>query len=220
MASLADRLEGELRGKQPDLVSCRLLLVLYPFSCLLSSQRATVAALTGGQVTTLNLDHTNGGNLENSGLTDAFVSLKKLSLNGVGLTTLKNLPVLPQLRKVLRERHSSQMLTDHSWSWQTTDSHQPWIDCLSHASCSHTCTWQTIDSRTLPRWTLLFVACTLPFPKSFLMAQKSLKHLRVLNIDSNPVANDGAYRQALFSLIPNLAYVDEEDRYGPRVFAC
>lgn len=51
------------------------------------------------------------------------------------------------------------------------------------------------------------------------MAQKSLKHLRVLNVDSNPVANDGAYRQALFSLIPNLAYVDEEDRYG-HVCAC
>lgn len=56
-------------------------------------------------------------------------------------------------------------------------------------------------------------------PKSFIMAQKSLKHLRVLNVDSNPVANDGAYRQALFSLIPNLAYVDEEDRYG-HVCAC
>jgi hypothetical protein len=52
------------------------------------------------QVTVLNLDHTpSGGTLESSGLTEKFVSLRKLSLNGVGLMTLKNLPALQELRK-------------------------------------------------------------------------------------------------------------------------
>ena len=37
--------------------------------------------------------------MEHSGLSDSFVNLQKLSLNGVGLTTIRHLPVLPALRK-------------------------------------------------------------------------------------------------------------------------
>lgn len=68
------------------------------------------------------LDHIPAANnLEGSGLTDEFVGLKKLSLNGVGLTTLKHLPVLSSLRKVSHLFTFGCLI--HSWSLVKTDSH-------------------------------------------------------------------------------------------------
>ena len=50
------------------------------------------------QVTELNLDSARSTNIQ--GLTDEFKNLTSLSLNNVGLTTLKGFPSLPKLKKV------------------------------------------------------------------------------------------------------------------------
>ncbi len=169
----------------------------------------------------LTLDHLpSGGNLENSGLTEKFASLQSLGLNGVGLSTLKHLPLLPKLRKVTSWFFCYP--DDPSWNLQITDSHQRWIAYQLPASNSHTLACRTISSRTLLPWIvwfvlILFISHSPPLPSSPLLSntpQKGLKALRSLNVESNPVANDSSYRKHLFSLIPNLVYVDEEDRYA------
>lgn len=43
-------------------------------------------------------------------------------------------------------------------------------------------------------------------------SQKALKSLKSLNIDSNAVANSDGYRKAIFALLPNLQFIDDEDR--------
>lgn len=51
-----------------------------------------------GDVTELNLDSARSTNIQ--GLTDEFKNLTSLSLNNVGLTTLKGFPSLPKLKKL------------------------------------------------------------------------------------------------------------------------
>jgi len=53
---------------------------------------------TSEEITELNLDNCRSTQME--GLTDDFKNLKSLSLNNVGLTTLKSFPNLPQLKKL------------------------------------------------------------------------------------------------------------------------
>lgn len=50
------------------------------------------------QVKELNLDNCRSTNIV--GLSDEYVNLEILSLNNVGLTTLKGFPTLPKLRKL------------------------------------------------------------------------------------------------------------------------
>jgi len=50
------------------------------------------------QIKELNLDNCRSTTIE--GLTDEFTTLEKLSLINVGLTSLKNFPKLPSLKKL------------------------------------------------------------------------------------------------------------------------
>lgn len=83
------------------------------------------------QVTELNLDSARSTNIQ--GLTDEFKNLTSLSLNNVGLTTLKGFPSLPKLKKVRRTsflglfKLFSLIIIYFSWSCVTTDCHLVWM---------------------------------------------------------------------------------------------
>lgn len=60
----------------------------------------------------LNLDNCKATSVD--GLTDKFVNLEVLSLNNVGLTSLRHFPHLPKLRKVNDTLHENGLCTLYS----------------------------------------------------------------------------------------------------------
>ena len=69
------------------------------FNCNTSCVRlCSVTCAGAAQIVDLNLDNCRSTQI--LGLTDEFVKLEVLSLDSVGLTTLKGFPTLPSLKKV------------------------------------------------------------------------------------------------------------------------
>ncbi len=93
MSSMLERIENELRGQDPAEVCARFDLVRLDLA-----DKPTIF-LFNKKVEELTLDNSSaGGRIE--GITDAFVNLRSLSLNGASINSLVGFPKLPNLETV------------------------------------------------------------------------------------------------------------------------
>ena len=175
--------------------------------------RFTIAAaarcIQCGQLKSIHLDFVRtSGSVE--GLLDKLTGLRKLSLIGTSLATLKGFPSLPNLRKA-RSRRRTPHPPHTARAQRQSDRQRPReVVGVPAAGGAEPCQQQDQGAGRAHAAGCLSVCGGI----ASLPTQKSLASLVSLDLDANPVCDEDGFREKVFALLPGLEVLNEKDQFA------